>query len=38
MGDGVGSGDGGKKKRNRQHKKKDWSALLNKLGLRVISK
>lgn len=39
--DGVGSREGAegrRKKRNRQHKKKDWSVLLNKLSLRVISK
>ena len=41
---GVGGGEvveggGGKgKKRNRQHKRKDWSAVLNTLNLRVIAK
>ena len=35
----VVEGGGGKgKKRNRQHKRKDWSAVLNALNLRVIAK
>ena len=35
----VVEGGGGKgKKRNRQHKRKDWSAVLNALNLRVFAK